>query len=119
MNDTMDLKKFVEEQSLTNFPVGLGGCRATNSFFDSCDYDIIVFDDKSESDKIIFYDENFIKIHHGSLKETKSDVLVKYDGMQIIHDESWELRMFVSKIKEKRLALYHDYAKNRLFDSLF
>ena len=88
MNDTMDLKKFVEEQSLTNFPVGLGGCRVTNSFFDSCDYDIIVFDDKSESDKIIFYDENFIKIHHGSLKETKSDALVKYDGMQIIHDES-------------------------------
>ena len=27
--------------------------------------------------------------------------------------------MFISKIKEKRLTLYHDYAKNRLFDSLF
>jgi hypothetical protein len=115
----MDLKKLVEEQSLINFPVGLGGCRTTNSFFDSCDYDMTIFDDKSEYTKIIFYDDNFIKIHHGSLKETKSDVLVKYDGMQIIHDESWELRMFLSKIKEKRLTLYKDYAKNCLFDSLF
>ena len=115
----MDLKKLVEEQSLTNSPVGLGGCRTTNSFFDSCEYDITIFDNKSESDKIIFYDDNFIKIHHGSLKETKSDILVKYDGMQIIHDESWELRMFLSKIKEKRLALYKDCAKNRLFYSLF
>ena len=118
-NNFMDLKKLVEEQSLTNFPVGLGGCRTTSSFFDSCDYDITIFDNKSESDKIIFYDDNFIKIHHGSLKETKSDILVKYDGMQIIHDESWELRMFLSKIKEKRLTLYKDYAKNCLFESLF
>lgn len=119
MNNFMDLRKFVEEQSLTNFPVGLGGCRTTNSFFDSCDYDITVFDDKSESDKIIFYDEHFIRIHHGSLKETKSDILVKYDGMQILHDDSWDLRIFLSKIKEKRLTLYKDYAKNCLFDSLF
>ncbi len=119
MNNFMDLKKLVEEQSLMNFPVGLDGCRATNSFFDSCEYDMTIFDDKSEHTKIIFYDDNFIKIHHGSLKETKSDVLVKYDGMQIIHDESWELRMFLSKIKEKRLTLYKDYAKNCLFDSLF
>lgn len=119
MNNFMDLKKLVEEKSLITFPVGLGGCRATNSFFDSCDYDITIFDDKSERTNIIFYDDNFIKIHHGSLKETKSDVLVKYDGMQIIHDESWELRMFLSKIKEKRLTLYKDSAKNCLFNSLF
>jgi hypothetical protein len=119
MNDFMDLKKLVEEQSLTNFPVGLGGCRSTDSFFDSCEYDITIFDDKSEHTNILFYDDNFIKIHHGSLKETKSDVLVKYDGMQIIHDESWELRMFLSKINEKRLTLYKDYAKNCLFNSLF
>lgn len=115
----MDLKKFIEDQSLTNFPVGLGGCRAINSFFDSCDYDITIFDNKSESEKIISYDNNFIKIHHGSLNETKSNILVKYDGMQIIHDGSWELRMFLSKIKEKRSILYKDNAKNCLFSSLF
>ncbi len=115
----MDLKKFIKDQSLTNFPVGLGGCRSTNSFFDSCDYDITIFDNTSETEKIIFYNDNFIKIHHGSLNETKSSLLVKYDGMQIINDESWELRMFLSKIKEKRSILYKDNAKNCLFDSLF
>ena len=119
MNSFMDLKKLVKEQLLTNFPVGLGGCRTTNSFSDSCEYDITIFDNKSEPNKIIFYDDSFIKIHHGSLEETKSDILVKYDGMQIISDESWELRMFLSKIKKKRLTLYKDYAKNCLFDSLF
>ena len=115
----MDLKNFIEDQHLTNFPVGLGGCRATNSFFDSCDYDITIFDNKSETEKVILYDDHFIKIHHGSLNETKSNILVKYDGMQIIHDESWELRMFLSKIKEKRSILYKDNAKNCLFSSLF
>lgn len=119
MNNFMDFKKLIEEQSLMSSPVGLGGCRTTDSFFDSCDYDLTVFDDKSESDQIIFYDDHFVTIHHGSLKETKSNILVKYDGMQIIHDESWELRMFLSKIKEKQLTLYKDYAKNCLFDSLF
>jgi hypothetical protein len=115
----MDLKKLIQDQSLTDFPVGFGGCRTTNSFSDSCDYDITIFDDKHDSEKIIFYDDAFVKIHHGSINETKSDILVKYDGMQIIHDESWELRMLLSKIKEKRLTLYKDYAKNCLFNSLF
>jgi len=119
MNNFMDLKKLVEEQNLKNSPVGLGGCRTTSSFFDSCDYDITVFDDKSGPNELVLYNDHFITIHHGSLKETKSDILVKYDGMQIIHDESWELRMFLSKIKEKRLVLFKDYAKNCLFDSLF
>ncbi|MFB5613278.1 MAG: hypothetical protein ACE5RL_08245, partial [Nitrosarchaeum sp.] len=115
----MDLKKFIDEHLQTTCPVGLGGCRMSDYSFDSCDYDVTIFDDKSEQDKIIFYDDNFVKIHHGSLKETKSDILVKYDGMQILHDESWELRMLLSKIKEKRLVLYKDYAKNCLFNSLF
>ena len=115
----MDLRKFVDVQRLSNFPIGLGGCRASNSFFESCEYDITVFDDKLEADKIIFYDDNFIRIHHGSLKETKSKVLIQYDGMQIINDESWELRMFLAKIKEKRLSFYKDHAKNCLIDSIF
>jgi len=115
----MDLRKFVDIQNISNFPIGLGGCRASNSFFESCEYDITIFDDKLDADKIIFYDDNFIRIHHGSLKETKSNVLIQYDGMQIINDDSWELRMFLAKIKEKHLSLYKDHAKNCLIDSIF
>ena len=39
--------------------------------------------------------------------------------MQIIQDDSWDLRMLLSKIKEKRFNLYKDHAKNSLLESIF
>ena len=115
----MDLKKFVEQQNLASFPVGLGGCRTAADSFDSCDYDLTVFDETSEHDEIILFEGRYIHLHHGTLKETKSEILIQYDNMQIIHDDSWELRMFLSKIREKRQKLYHDFAKNCLIESIF
>jgi hypothetical protein len=115
----MNYQDLVNEKSWSDYPVGLSGCRTTNSFFDSCDYDITVFDNKSQNDEIIQFQNNFVKIHHGSLSESHSQKLLQYDGMEIIHDESWDLRMFLSKIKEKRLNLYKDHAKNSLIESLF
>ena len=115
----MNYKDLIREKGWSDFPVGLSGCRATDNFFDSCDYDITVFDDTSQNDEIIQYQNNFVKIHHGSLSESQSSKLVQYDNMQIIHDESWELRMLLSKIKEKRETLYKDHAKNSLIESLF
>ncbi len=115
----MNYEVLIREKSWSDFPVGLSGCRATDYFFDSCDYDITVFDETSQDDEIIKFQNNFVKIHHGSLSESQSSKLVQYDNMQIIRDESWELRMLLSKIKEKRLALYKDYAKNSLIESLF
>ena len=114
----IDLQKFIVEQNLLNFPIGLSGCK-TSFNYDSCDYDITIFDEKSKSDSIIFFENNFIKIHHGSLKETKSNVLIQYDSMEILQDESWELRIFLSKIKEIRNLIFNDFAKNCLIDSLF
>ena len=115
----MNYQDLVQEKSWSDYPVGLSGCRTRNSFFDSCDYDITVFDNKSQNDEIIQFQNNFLKIHHASLSESQSQKLIQYDGMDIIHDESWELRMFLSKIKEKRLNLYKDHAKNSLIESLF
>ncbi len=115
----MNYEDLINEKSWSTFPVGLSGCRTSDIFFDSCDYDITVFDDTSQNDEIIQYQNNFVKIHHGSLAESQSSKLVQYDNMQIIHDESWELRMLLSKIKEKRGTLYKDYAKNSLIESLF
>ncbi|MFB5617464.1 MAG: hypothetical protein ACE5Q4_02230 [Nitrosopumilus sp.] len=43
----MDVKKFIEDNGLSGFPVGLGGCRISDLSFDSCDYDVFVFDEKS------------------------------------------------------------------------
>ena len=44
----MDMKKFVDENALSEYPVGLGGCRISDLPFNSCDYDVFIFDGKSE-----------------------------------------------------------------------
>jgi len=115
----MNYEDLIKEKSWSDYPVGLSGCRATDCFFDSCDYDITVFDDTSQNNEIIQFQNNFVNIHHASLSESQSSKLVQYDNMQIIHDESWDLRMLLSKIKEKRETLYKDHAKNSLIESLF
>ncbi len=115
----MDMKKFIEENISSDLPIGLGGCRISDSSYDSCDYNIFVFDGKSESEKIIHYDGNFVIIHHASLSETSSEKLLQYHQLEILQDESWDLRMMLSRIKEKNILLFSDFAKNSLIESQF
>jgi len=115
----MNIKKIIKEEELSNFPIGLGGCRISDHFFDSCGYDIFVFDGKSEPEKIVKFGDEFVIIHHASLSETQSKKLLQYDKLQIIQDESWDLRMLLSKINEKHFSLFTDFAKNCLIESLF
>jgi len=115
----MDLKKIIEQLGLSSFPVGLGGCRISDCCFDSCGYDIVVFDGKSKPKKIVKSGDKFLVIHHASLSETQSKKLLQYDKLQIIQDESWDLQMLLLKIKEKRSVLFADFAKNCLIESLF
>jgi len=115
----MDVKKFVEENNLSDFPVGLGGCRVTDLYSDSCDYDVVVFDEKSEQEKIVQFENDLVVIHHASLSETRSHKLLQYDGLQIIRDASWDLQIFLSRIRKKHASLYSDFAKNCLIESLF
>lgn len=115
----MDVKKFIEENGLSQHPVGLGGCRTSDLSFDSCDYDVFVFDGKSEPDTITKFDDEFVTLHHSSMSESKSEKLLQYDQMQIIRDDSWDLRMLLAKIHEKRVSLFSDFAKNCLIESQF
>ena len=115
----MDLKKFIEAQGLTDFPIGLGGCRTAGCFFDSCDYDLMVFDENSSDKQIIAFDNNLITIHHSSLSETNTKKLLQYDGLDVIQDDSWNLKILLSTISEKRNSLFSDSAKNSLIESLF
>jgi len=115
----MNIEKFVAENGFSNFPIGLGGCRISDFHFDSCGYDIVVFDGKSELEKIVKSGDEFVLIHHASLSETLSKKLIQYDKLQIIQDESWDLRMLLSKINEKRSTLFTDFAKNCLIESMF
>ena len=117
--NVVNIKKFVEENHMSGFPVGLGGCRITDLHFDSCDYDVVIFDEKSEPEKIVQYGDDLVMLHHGSLSETRSHKLLQYDNLQIIRDESWDLQIFLSKIHKKRASLYFDFAKNCLIESLF
>ena len=115
----MDIKKFIENYELSDFPIGLGGCRISDLHFDSCDYDVIIFDEKPEQEKISQFDNALVMIHHASLSEIRSNKLLQYDKLQIIRDESWDLQMLLSKIREKHAFLFSDFAKNCLIESLF
>ncbi len=115
----MDIEKFIAENGLSNFPIGLGGCQISDLHFDSCPYDVVVFDEKSEPEKIVKSGDEFVIIHHASLSETLSQKLLQYDNLQIIQDESWDLRMLLSKIEKKRSSLFNDFAKNCLIESMF
>ena len=115
----MDTKKFLEYSSLTNFPVGLGGCKNEGKSYDCCEYNITVFDNKTQEDSLIEFEDQVVKLHHGALKESRSNVLIQYEKMQIILDEQWELRMLLSKIKEKKKEIFKDYIKSCLIDALF
>jgi hypothetical protein len=115
----VDLKKFIEAQGLTNFPIGLGGCRTAGCFFDSCDYDLMVFDENSSDKQIIAFDDNLITIHHSSLSETNTKKLLQYDKLDVLQDDSWNLKILLSTISEKRDSLFSDSAKNSLIESLF
>ena len=62
---------------------------------------------------------SFVVIHHASLSETRSNKLLQYDGLQIVHDVSWDLQMLLSRIRKKHTSLYSDFAKNCLIESMF
>ena len=115
----MDLKKFIKNHGLSDFPIGLGGCRTMNYSFDSCDYDLMVFDENSSNNQIISFEDNLITIHHTSLSETSTKKLLQYDKLNILQDASWNLKIFLSKVSEKRDMLFSDFAKNSLIDSIF
>ena len=114
----MDLKKFLADQNMQNIPAGLSGCRAYGNQFDSCDYDVVIFDGK-QGEQAVEYDGQLVKLHHYQLDEARTSSLVHLVGMQIIQDDSWDLRILKSKLEEKRPALFQNHAKNCLIDSLF
>ena len=113
----MEAKKILEKLSIENCPVGMGGCKNQGPSYDCCEYDITVFDGKKQKESFIEFDGIFYHIYHGTLQETSSDILLQYDGMTILLDEQWELRMLLSKIKEKKEQIFNVYIKNCLVEA--
>lgn len=115
----MEIQKFIDENQLSEFPIGLGGCRISDLSFDLCDYDLFIFDGKSEPAKIVKHGDKFVTLHHASLSETNSEKLLQYHKIKILQDKSWDLRMMLSMIEEKHTLLFFDFAKNCLIESQF
>lgn len=113
----VDTKKFLEKFSLTDFPISLGGCRNDGNSYDSCEYNITVFDEKNENDSVMDFGNEIVKIHHGSMNETKPEILTQYNNLQILWDEKWELKIFLSRISEKKEKIFKAYTKSCLIET--
>jgi hypothetical protein len=101
----------------TTFPIAIGGSDS-DDFDNDCNIsNLIIFDGKDISDKIITHGSNVLKISHGDLSESNSEYLIHYENLQIIQDEQWELKMLISKIHEKKNTLFSVSAKNALVES--
>ena len=98
----LDAKNILEKLRIENCPVAMGGCKNQGSSYDCCEYDVTIFDGKKQEESFLELDGTFYHIYHGTLQETSPDILLQYDGVAILLDEQWELRMLLSKIKEKK-----------------
>ena len=116
-NFHLDVKNLLEKLPVNGYPVGLGGCRSQNTNYDCCEYDITIFDGKKQKESIFESDGIFYHIYHGGLEETSPYILLQYHDLTILFDEQWELRMFLSRIQEKKEQIFNAYVKNCLVEA--
>ena len=116
-NFCLDVKNLLEKIAVNDYPVGMGGCKSNDHSYDCCEYDVTIFDGKKQKESIIESDGVFYQIYHGALTETSPDILLQYHNMSILLDEQWELRMLLSKIKEKQKQIFNSYIKNCLVEA--
>jgi len=100
-----------------NFPIAIGGYNLDNFDVDCEILNLVIFDGKNTSDEIIKHGSKILKISHGNLSEINSENLLNYENLQIIQDEQWELKMLISKIRDKKNTLFSVSAKNALVES--
>ncbi len=112
----MDVKQIPALLSLSDFPVGFGGCRNNGTHFECCEYNITVMDEKS-GESVHRIENDLVKIHHCSLNDTTSSTLHQLHDMTIISDDQWNLRMLLSKIKEKKEQIATSHARSCLVDA--
>ena len=101
----------------TTYTVGLGGCHAEQTNLDCCVHDITIFDQSDIPESVIEKDSQFFKIHHCTLTENRVEILIQLHHMQILHDEQWELKMFLAKIREKHESILKAFTKSSIIES--
>ena len=113
----MDYKKILDEFANSDNPIALSGCRAEKINHECCDYNIVIFDQTDDNDSVIEIDDKFVRLHHGSLNESRIEILNQYHNLEILHDPKWDLKIFLSKIKEKRGSILQAYSKKCIIES--
>ena len=113
----MNLDEIIKIIGQNNYPIALGGYDADDFDIDCNIHNLVLFDGKNISDEIITHESKTLKISHGTLSETIPESLIHYQNLEIIQDPEWELKMFVSKIKEKKDVLFLASSKNALVES--
>ena len=113
----MDYKKILDEFANSDNPIALGGCRAEKINHECCDHNIVIFDQTDDNDSVIEIDDKFVRLHHGSLNESRIEILNQYHNLEILHDPKWDLKIFLSKIKEKRGSILQAYSKKCIIES--
>lgn len=112
----MDVKLIPDILSLSNFPIGLGGCRNDGTNYECCEYNMTVMDGKS-GESVHLIENEYVKIHHCSFDAVESDALHHLQNMSIVNDDQWKLRMLLSKIKDKKKQIAISYARSCLVDA--
>jgi hypothetical protein len=115
----VQVKDMISKLGLSNSTVGLGGCKVHQTTLDCCEYNLTVFDDLTQKDTITTLDDQIIRIHHGKIDESRSDILQKYESMQILSDPQWDLRTLLTNIKEKQDKIRNTCAKSCFVDAAF
>ena len=113
----MNLDEIIKIIGQNNSPIALGGYDADDFDIDCNIHNLVLFDGKNIYDEIITHESKTLKISHGTLSETIPESLIHYQNLEIIQDPEWELKMFVSKIKEKKDVLFLASSKNALVES--
>jgi hypothetical protein len=112
----MDIKQIPKLLSLSDFPVGSGGCRNDGTHFECCEYDVIIMDEQS-GESVHHIANDFVRVRHHSIDDSSSDALYHLQDVSVIHDDQWKLRMLLSKIKEKKEQITISYARSCLVDA--
>jgi hypothetical protein len=112
----MDVKLIPDILSLSNFPMGLGGCRNDGTNYECCEYNMTVMDGKS-GESVHLIENEYIKVHHCSFETVESGALHHLQNMSIVNDDQWNLRMLLSKIKDKKKQIAISYARSCLVDA--
>jgi hypothetical protein len=115
----VEIKQITDSLALSEYPVGLGGCKAHKETLECCEYNVTIFDGKKEKDRTQKIGDKLIRVHHASLGETNPDLLQKYEHMEILADGQWSLGIFLSKIREKRNKIRSSTIKGCLVDAAY